>query len=474
MEATNSKAKSLTEVLVDRGVPDETIEELKKEKVGVFVLVPVFIPVKQEVGSDETVADLYNTFKTPLLRLYLATKWKVESTEHEIVDLSSGDSESFIDPFESFESFDDLNVASEIEIGTSASIIHEACEDYTLNEPLVVQGDSGTPTIQFNTVQRDSDPPLNSTLREQVIIRRSNVVEDFIQICLDPNIMSKALDVRMIHMNGDVEVGEGDGVFRDPLTEFWWAFSRYTNGNVYKIPIIRHDFGKEKWEAIARILLKGFKDTGYFPIMMAPAFMEECIFGIQSGDILESFMHYVSDFERDVLQKALPDFPEDTDELLNIMDGYECQQIPKPENLVRLLQEIAHKELIQKPMFIVDCWRPVITPIICHDLDQKRVWSLYTDLAPTVKKVTGLIKTHTELSGTEKVMLGYVKKYIRSLSVQDLQLFLRFCTGSDILICPSLYITFNQQDGFGRSVAHTCTTTVETPTTYESFAEFKK
>lgn len=58
----------------------------------------------------------------------------------------------------------------------------------------------------------------------------------------------------------NIEAAEDFGrVWRDTLSEFWWSMlEKCTVGTKIRIPHLRHDFGREKWIIIARILKKGW------------------------------------------------------------------------------------------------------------------------------------------------------------------------------------------------------------------------
>lgn len=62
-------------------------------------------------------------------------------------------------------------------------------------------------------------------------------------------------------------------------------------------------------------------------------------------------MQFVSCKDHDILWKA---------ELLEVLDNYECRTRVAAETLREILLEIAHKELVQKPMHVIDCWRELI------------------------------------------------------------------------------------------------------------------
>ena len=45
-----------------------------------------------------------------------------------------------------------------------------------------------------------------------------------------------------------------------------------------RVPIVRHDFKEEEWEAIARILVKGYCVVKFFPIKLNKVFMFASLF----------------------------------------------------------------------------------------------------------------------------------------------------------------------------------------------------
>ncbi|TKS66012.1 hypothetical protein D9C73_000068 [Collichthys lucidus] len=78
----------------------------------------------------------------------------------------------------------------------------------------------------------------------------------------------------------------------------------------------------------------------------------------------DSLLLYVSHEERSILEKALEDFNSvDTDELLDVLDAHECKQVPTEDTLLPVLSQIGHKVIIQAPMYVIKCWRPVLVSV---------------------------------------------------------------------------------------------------------------
>ena len=116
----------------------------------------------------------------------------------------------------------------------------------------------------------------------------------------------------MINSFGKEEFGINDGgVFRDALSAFWSSFyDSCTVGEEERVPVVRHDFKEQEWEAIARILVKGYSQLKFFPVKLNKVFMFSILLEdakIPDKMLMESFLGYVSKDERDLINIALKD-----------------------------------------------------------------------------------------------------------------------------------------------------------------------
>ena len=103
-----------------------------------------------------------------------------------------------------------------------------------------------------------------------VLIHRSSIRKDMITIFSNPGILNSVIQVQIIDERGRHEKGEGKGVVLDMVTNFWQdCFTSLMVGSSEKIPFIRHDLQKKEWEAVARVLVYGFKNLNYFPLKLS-------------------------------------------------------------------------------------------------------------------------------------------------------------------------------------------------------------
>lgn len=69
--------------------------------------------------------------------------------------------------------------------------------------------------------------------------------------------------------------------------------------------------------------------------------------------------------KREVFLKALNDFDSvDIDAVLDALDAHDCHSSPTKDNLLPLLSQLGHKALVQAPMYVIDCWRPIMLSLI--------------------------------------------------------------------------------------------------------------
>ena len=315
-------------------------------------------------------------------------------------------------------------------------------------------------------------------------LRRVNIMRDMVEIFKDESVMACAIKVVMINSAGKQELGvDNHGVFRDALSAFWSQFyDSCTVGEQERVPVVRHDFQVSEWTAIARILVKGYKDVNVFPIKLCRVFISTVLFNeeeITNDLMIDSFLSYVSSDEKIVITEALENdslSEEQNEEWEDFLERFGSRKIPSFEQRYDVILEIAHKELIQVAQYIIDSWKKPIKDAntfenitTVNDLNR-----LYEKCKPTVKKVLGLIEA-TPSNDPQRDVLSYLKRYIRGLEDDKLAKFLRFCTGATIICIEKIVVDFTNLDGLERRpVAHICGATLELPTTYSSFPEFRE
>ncbi|XP_038147514.1 uncharacterized protein LOC119787622 [Cyprinodon tularosa] len=416
----------------------------------------------------QSIGTMYEAARLTMLRFYISTKLKdPEEDESEKSDvifvLESNSSE--INPLQGVEL---RNSYAEVQPGL------DNLDDSEITFGPILDAEEDTEETLIYEGFLAPLSPANPEDVTAITVRYTNTLNDIISAFSDAEIMRKTLKVKRILPDNKEEAGSGSGILRDVLTCFWNEFyERCTLGTTVKVPFIRHDFTAEKWKAVGRILLKSYQDCQYFPNKLAIPFLEQVLFNGVYSDLQGHFLQFVSSQECEVLREAVKNISAvDFDDLLEVLDSYDCRKQITAENLPTIIDEIAHKELVQKPMFVIDCWREVIYPHL--SITPEELIKLFSDLQPTPRKVCQLLKFEEDLSPMQKEVGNYLKRFIRELDDVKIQKFMRFCTGSDLIVTNSIYVEFQDMTDFTRRpVGHTCGSILQIADSYENFPDFR-
>ena len=137
---------------------------------------------------------------------------------------------------------------------------------------MTVGASSGDPFELIDTLPWEGSKP-----KVVIVVRKGNCLADPF---IDPDIMNKDVLIKRKLPNGKLEEGEGSGVLRDCLSEFWGEFySKCTVGTEVKTPYLRHEYQVQEWQAVARILVMGWTTVRYFPLLLPLPFLEEALYG---------------------------------------------------------------------------------------------------------------------------------------------------------------------------------------------------
>ncbi|XP_057316245.1 uncharacterized protein LOC130657280 [Hydractinia symbiolongicarpus] len=326
-----------------------------------------------------------------------------------------------------------------------------------------------------------TDVPECLTAEKEVKVNRHNIRKDLIKAFQDEIKVNEKITYTVIDSHGLSENGVGSGVSRDVYSMFWKDVAdSYLVGADERVPFVRHDLYVSEWEAIGKILVKGFIDTGYFPIVISRSFMHYCLYGEVNNpdDLIDGFLRYLSQMERTVVQEALASKKSDiftSEEFMDILDQFKCRTLVTSSNVNEVVIELARQELYQKPHIMATCWRTNFAPLITHLSTPESLVALYEKVEPTAKKLLALIVSDPA-NESERDALQYFKRFVRGLENMELKRLLQFLTGSELIIVNSLHIMFKKDvtEFSRRPIAHTCGPMLELPSTYNNFCELRE
>ena len=86
---------------------------------------------------------------------------------------------------------------------------------------------------------------------------------------------------------------------------------------------------------------------------------------LQVEFILSSFRLYISEDGRETLQKCIEGkIDSNDDDVIDFLSNYKCYQTPTKENILQIVLELARHDILQKPRYVINCWPPIMKPLI--------------------------------------------------------------------------------------------------------------
>lgn len=335
--------------------------------------------------------------------------------------------------------------------------------------------DDDLPQVLFAT----EDPFLRQS--KEIFLPRSNLLKELIEQFKVADILDYNVTFVVVADNNTPESGRGSGVTREVITLFWKEFQiSLATGASEKVPSIRHDYQKDQWVSIARIIVFGFRCHKYFPIFLSKAFVATCLFGedvLTKESLLDAFSSYMSTDEEETMKKCLKgEIAVDDEDLLDLLSSYKCYRQPTQDGMQKIFEELAHQELVQKPKYIAVAWGPHLQPLrnFPEFCDVNTLTTLYEEKRPTSKRVIKLLKAEPS-SDAERACFDHLKRYIKSLGGSQLAGLLQFVTGCNIITVDEIPVTFTDTVGVSRCiVAHTCGPLLELPSTFQTYNELSE
>ncbi|XP_022783703.1 uncharacterized protein LOC111324417 [Stylophora pistillata] len=285
--------------------------------------------------------------------------------------------------------------------------------------------------------------------------------------------MSQDIEIIVIDAKGVEGVGRGVGLLRDVFSLYWKeTYDSLFVGENERIPFVRHDYQRDEWVAVGRIVVKTCQ---YLPVLLSQTFLA-CLFGgesaVTSAMLTQSFRNYISVDEKCLIDKCLAgamkwDDEDEMSQLLEVLSNYDCRIMVNSENVIQVIEEIAHKELLQKPQYIADCWKDIVSTLLPSFPDFAAISKSYELLIPSKSKILSCLEANPGSDG-ERGSLNFLKRYIKGLDTsQKLSKVFRFIVKSELMLFDAIQVNFTNLSGLDRRpIAHTCNTVLELSSTY--------
>ena len=172
-----------------------------------------------------------------------------------------------------------------------------------------------------------------------------------------------------------------------------------------------------------------------------------CLFGEESISLdffLTSFREYIAAEDGEVLDACFSDaFDADDKDILEFLSTFKCFRMSRKDNIQKIILELAHQELIQKPQYVVNSWAPIINSLRSHYHFQtlEDLKGPYDTKQPTAKRLTKLFRAEPS-NDAERQSLEHLKIFVKSLEGKALNKFLQFCTSSDVITTDGIEVSF--------------------------------
>ena len=173
--------------------------------------------------------------------------------------------------------------------------------------------------------------------------------------------------------------------------------------------------------------------------------------------------------------EASEDFFE-SDDFVEFLDYYKVRTRVTSKNAATVIFEVAQQELIQKPHLMSNTWKTPFENLKYQGYfnSPEAVEKYYDKATPTTKKVTDLLKSNPK-DDAQREAFNHTKKFVRGLDSNLLKEFMKFTTGSDLIIIEQIEITYSSFDSelARRPFAHTCGPILRVPSDYGNYCDFR-
>ena len=161
---------------------------------------------------------------------------------------------------------------------------------------------------------------------------------------------------------------------------------------------------------------------------------------------------------------------------LTFVYRYGCRQMPTPANLQSCILQVARFEFVSKPAAAISLMNSGIPEArlkFWSSTSAEGVLSIYKTLTVSSTKILDSFDPPDCMYPAENRVYEYLQDMIGNMPSDSLQKFLRFTTGSSILVVKQIHIQFNRLEGLQRRpISHTCDCMLELPVSYSNYSDF--
>ena len=312
---------------------------------------------------------------------------------------------------------------------------------------------------------------------DKTVVTRSNIYSDVLTLYQCGFAQQYPI---IVEFKGEKAVDCG-GVSKEMYSSFWeQAYLKLFDGDKVLTPLLHSS--ESDFNSLGKVISHGYMVSGHLPVRIALPTLMMMILGpltrIPPDILIDAFLEFVSSNERlkikSFLESSVTQYTNmETSEIVSILSKFGCFELPNAENLRRLIVETANLFFVRRSASItlmIHRGIPDQHRFFWTDLDIDGIANVYRLLSVSAEKFLNAIQECEFRNEAEERIYSYLIRMIESMKINSLRNFLRFWTGSSVLITDKLFVIFT----YGYSpFAHTCGNTLELPLNYTNFQQFE-
>ena len=313
-------------------------------------------------------------------------------------------------------------------------------------------------------------------------IDRKNVFQDVMGLFAQDEVLDE-YPLR-IKFNGELGYDCG-GVCRDMFSAYWdEAYQLFFDGSSLLVPALHLNVNMSALPCLGTVLSHGYILCGFLPTRIAFPVLASILLGstveIPNDILVKSFAESLSCFEANIIKEALGSSNGEFSakmkaKLISVLSRYGCRVCPTPQTLLSQLVNLAKLEFQAKPMAAVcniSNGIPSNEKPFWHSYSVKEFYSLYLSLDATPEKVLMNLEEPTLDNESQARVFTYLQQFIGNMKNDELRRFLRFVTGTSVLLSGGISVSFNGSSGY--PLGRTCSCLLELSSKYISYLDFER
>ena len=316
------------------------------------------------------------------------------------------------------------------------------------------------------------------------IINRKNIFNNVNSLLLCDSVLSQC--PLRVKFEGEAGFDSG-GVCRDMFSAYWEeAYKQFFDGNSVLTPVMHPSIDMLSLPLLGTALSHGYVVCGFIPTRIVFPSLACILLGVNtevpSNILVEAFSDSLSHAERCTLKVALSEgnghFSDSVSQkVIAILSRYGCRNAPNPVTLQSQLVNIAKFEFQIKPQAIVSLISGGILQSqreLWNSFSVEELYALYMAISGTPEKVLQILDEPVCNNENEAHVFSYLQQFIGDMKRAEIRRFLRFTTGSSVLLASNITVAFNSLSGLARHpIARTCSSTLELSSTYINYLDFE-